>query len=320
MDDSEQVGTVVRDRFTIQGWEDIAELVRDQTRDVSYLTVAERLGTREEQLAKVTVAEMPSWASDSDQAKVASNAMSDLARELRGQADGARSSYRVHVYGPKGVRLLTRTVTVLDAEGEPSGTNAEAVMAEVGAQGAFALGTAWQQFTTTVMSQTKAFGDLCLKQMAKVDEISRTQAELTAKETAAARQQVNELVAMVAQAKMSEAEARAELLTVEADETAEAKRTETGQLLARDAINKLGELGQAFLVGKAGVPPELAEVLTSLQSNPEMVEALRDPKVREQLKSADNLSYLATMLKHAAAVAAEQAAQATTPADEPDKS
>ncbi len=306
-------------RYTIQGSEDVSELLRERLREVSYLTVVERLGTREEQIARIPVAELPEWASVSDQAQHAERAMEDLERELLGLADGARSSYRVGVYGPKGVRLLTRTVAVLDAEGEPGGTSTEAVMAEVTAQGVFSLGTAWEHFSRTLLTQTNEFGAMCLRQMEKVDDISRRQSELTAKETAAARQQVNDLVSMVAQAKMSEAEARAELLTASADEAAEAKRTETSQILAKEAIGKIGELGQAFLVSRTGLAPEMAEVATVLQGNAEMVEALRDPRVRDQLKNADNLSYLAAMLKQAAAVAEEQAT-AGNGSGEPDES
>ncbi len=62
-----------------------------------------------------------------------------------------------------------------------------------------------------------------------------------------------------------------------------------------------------------GIPPELSEVSLALQSNPAMMEALRDPKVREQLKSAENLDYLATMLRQAADVAEQQAAQSEQP-------
>jgi hypothetical protein len=302
------------DTRMITNLEGIEAYLREKLDAVSYIAVAERTGNREVQLVRLELPELSEWATPTNWSPMVEAQMGRIRGELLGLADGPRSGFRVCVCGPKGERLTTRTCAVLDdlAPGDLIVPSVDEVIAEVGAKGVVQLGAAWQQFTGTVMAQTAQFGSLCLRQMEKVDEISRQQASLTAAETAAAREQVNALVERLTAAKVSEAEARAELLTASADEAAEAKRTETGQLLARDAISTLGELGQAFLVGKTGLPPEMAEVASALQGNPEMMEALRDPKVRDQLKSPDNLSYLATMLKHAAAVAEEQEAAPTT--------
>ncbi len=303
----------MHDTRTITNLEDIEALLRERLKEVSYIAVAERTANREVQLVRLPLPELSEWATPANWGAQVDGQMDRIRGELLGLADGPRSSFRVSVCGPKGDRLTTRTCAVLDelAPVDLLVPGVDEVIAEVGAKGVVQLGAAWQQFTGTVMRQTAQFGSLCLRQMEKVDEISRTQAALTAQETAAAREQVNTLVERLTAAKVGEAEARAALLTASVDEKAEVERTRAGQALAKDAIGKLGELGQAFLVSKTGLPPEMNEVATALQSNPEMMEALRDPKVREQLKSADNLSYLASMLKQAAAVAAQQAEVAT---------
>jgi len=171
------------------------------------------------------------------------------------------------------------------------------------------------------MKQTDQFKDMCLEQLSAVDKISRAQTELTAKETAAAREQVNTLVGEVTKAKIGVATAKAELSAakamgeVEAErKEVEAQRTLIAQDLAKDAIGQAGDLAKAFFVSKTGMTPELSEVAAALQDNPDMMEALKNPKVREQLKNPDNVSYIAASLTQAVALAEQQEAAAVAEA------
>ncbi len=311
----------MEDARTIRQLDDIAELLTHRLNEVAYVTVAERYGTREEQLVKLKPTEAIPYETLADTQRRAAAFLARLEGELRGLADGPHSPFRVAVYAEKGEKLLTRSVSVVDAgvavSGQPS---IEEIATEVEGRALHSLGAAYRQFSGTVMTQAEQFGALCLRQMKSVDEISRTQAELTAKETEAARAQVTELVREVSKAKVTAAENQVKVMAAEAmNEVAEqrkqveAERSLAGQDLAKEAINRLGELGQAFVTTKLGMPTELAEVSAALQSSPAMMEALRDPKVREQLKSPENLDYLSAMLKQAAAVTPEAATQDTPP-------
>ncbi len=294
---------------TITNLGDLESLLKSRLSEVSYLTVLERHKSgREEQLARIEVGDLPSWASPQTWTPEVDALLLRLRQELLGVAMGGHSAFRVAVYAPKGERLLVRTVTITDHQHpDTSAPSVEEVATEVEGRSLRQIGIAWEHYGHTIMQQMVQYSAMCLRQMNAVDEISRKQSQLTAQETAAARAQVNELVGLVTQAKMNEAEAKAALLTASADEAAEAKRTETGQILAKEAIGKLGELGQAFIISRTGFSPELSDIATSLQNHPAMVNALRDPIVREQLKNPDNLEYLANMLTQAAEIAQEQA-------------
>lgn len=288
---------------------EIETLLSARLDEVCYLTVVERFGGREEQLAKLPVPDLPDWTTPEDRKKQVDGILDALQRELLGLSSGARSPFRVSLYAVKGERLITRTVTVQDDDGavDAEAASVDAVATEVEGRALRQVGAAWEHFGKTVMSQAADFSAMCLKQMGSVDAISRNQAALTAQETAAARAQVNELVGQVSRAQLGAAEAKVELMKAQAlgevedaRKQVESDKQQAGQELAKDALEKLGELGQALLTTKMGLPPELSEVSLALQGNPAMMEALRDPKVRAQLKSSDNLEYLATMLRQAA--------------------
>ena len=309
---------------TITKLEDIEAVLSERLDELSYISVAERVSGREEQLARLNFEPLPSYLKTGNWEPKVAEAMVLLRKELLGLADGPRSPFRVSAYGAGG-RLVMRTCVVLDSTAPiTSGSGSiDEVIAEVKAQGIMELSAGWKHFSTTVLEQTQKFGSMCLAQMGKVDEISRKQTELTAKETAAAREQVNTLVREVSKAKISAANAKAELTAaaamtaVESERKAiEAERAQVGQELAKEALGKVGEFGQAFLMSKTGMSAEMLEVANALQNNPEMVEALGDPRVRDQLKNPDNLSYIAASLKQAVAVVVAQEA-AVEPASEP---
>lgn len=66
--------------------------------------------------------------------------------------------------------------------------------------------------------------------------------------------------------------------------------------LARDAIQQLGETAKAFFVAR-GVPPNLADVMQSIGSCPELLAVLDEPSVRELLRDPKNLQGLAGLLR-----------------------
>ncbi len=125
-----------------------------------------------------------------------------------------------------------------------------------------------------------------------------------------AREQVDQLVAAILTFRHKQA--------MSADEKERDERNdETRALLARDAINQLGEAARAFLATR-GLSPEMAEVLGLLGNSPELSAALADPEVRTLMQDPDNLSALAAMLRQAAAQAraAREAGQAEQGAEQ----
>lgn len=117
------------------------------------------------------------------------------------------------------------------------------------------------------------------------------------------RDQVDELVAAILEFRFREAQAEGERHSEERDGDA---RT----LLARDALHQVGEAARAFLTAR-GVTPEMAEVLGTMGSSPELMATLNDPEVKGLMQNPENLKIIATMLRGAAAQArAVRAAQA----------
>ena len=118
-----------------------------------------------------------------------------------------------------------------------------------------------------------------------------------------ARDQVDQLVAAILEYRHKQALSSDER---ERDE----REDDTRAMLARDAINQLGEAARAFLATR-GLSPEMAEVLGMLGNSPELSAALADPDVRTLMQDPENLKGLAAMLRQAAiqARAAEQAGQ-----------
>ncbi|MFT5680575.1 MAG: hypothetical protein ACI8RZ_001481 [Myxococcota bacterium] len=311
------------DERTITNLDGIEALLKTRLNEATYLAVSERRGNAEEQLAKLTLPELSEWANASTWGEQADAAFQWIRLELLGIADGPRTSFRVAVWGGGG-RLIMRTCVVLDSQAVVSaGSPVEEAMAEVGAQGVFQLGASWERFTTVVMRQADDFKEMCLSHMKEVDVISRAQTATTAKDMAAAREQVNTLVGEVTKARIGVAAAKAEVVAAEAMAEVEVKRkaveaqqSEVNRELAKGALDQMGSFGKALLFSKTGMSAELTEVATALQTNPEMMEALKDPLVREQLKNADNLSFIAASLKQAVEVERAKAkADAATPAD-----
>jgi hypothetical protein len=110
-----------------------------------------------------------------------------------------------------------------------------------------------------------------------------------------ARDQVDQLVAAILTYRHKQA-------TAEDQRDRDERNDDTRALLARDAINQLGEAARAFLATR-GLSPEMAEVLGMLGASPELSAALADPDVRNLMQDPDNLKALAAMLRQAAAQA-----------------
>jgi hypothetical protein len=85
--------------------------------------------------------------------------------------------------------------------------------------------------------------------------------------------------------------------------------------LAKEAINQLGSAANAFLTAK-GVTPEMAELLDTLSSSPQLMATMKKPGVQQLMQDPNNLAGLAAMLEQAAAQAQAQA-QGAPPSPQP---
>lgn len=98
-------------------------------------------------------------------------------------------------------------------------------------------------------------------------------------------------------------------LKIGAYEAETGRRADDGEVkvreeLARQFVSELGLLGRALASAKLGVPPELAELVSSVGESPELMEALKSPEVRKLLRDDKTRKELAELLKMAAAAPA----------------
>ncbi len=77
----------------------------------------------------------------------------------------------------------------------------------------------------------------------------------------------------------------------------DAGNTRMQQELAKTFIGELGTFGRAFAAAKMGLPPDLAELVASVQQSPELLEVLSMPELKEMLKDPDALKEVAQILK-----------------------
>ena len=183
-----------------------------------------------------------------------------------------------------------------DAPAEPSVTT---VADEVERRGMRRVEQAWSTWSDQMLEATERLVTISLGVADKSDQIARAQAEQSAAETRAAREQVNELVASNTRQRISEAEAHAELIAANTRQQVAEEEKVFKADLAKGALDQIGSLANAMMLRESGVDPEMSEVLVSLQGSPELMTALRDPRVRAQLKDPGNLRDLAALLQMA---------------------
>ena len=86
----------------------------------------------------------------------------------------------------------------------------------------------------------------------------------------------------------------------EREQVREAGDARVREVLVGQFISELGSLGRTLAASKSGIPPELADVVASLASSPELMDALRRREVRELLNDEATLKELAELLRNVA--------------------
>ena len=212
---------------------------------------------------------------------------------------------RLRVYAPKGDRMLFSGQFICRNHGVdldlpdqdempvipmPKPTFDQAAN-NASAKGVKALGDFYAQW-----------GQLVLGSVSQLQGVNNSMLSKLHRQLQESRDQIDLLVANILEHRVQQAE-RVE------DRRAEERSGDARHELAREAINQLGSAAQAFLAAK-GVSPEMAELLGTLSSSPELMEAMKRPGVRNLMADPDNLASLASMLEQAAAQLAQQQGQA----------
>ncbi len=281
----------------ITNWSSLEAWFREHCREVEYLTLAELLDRKEERLGRYDLPEGTAWSM-----ALIQQALSWLHDKISAIATGQyRTRFRVYLYGVKGEGKHTWVLTATDEQWKdtPPETSVETVVDEVERRGMRRVEQAWSTWSSQMLDATERLVSISLGVADKSDQIARAQAEQSAAETRAARAQVNELVASNTRQRLAEAEAQAELVAATTRQRVSEEEKTFKADLARDAIGQIGSLANAMMLRESGVDPEMSEVLLSLRGSPELMAALRDPRVRAQLRDPGNLRDLAALLQMA---------------------
>jgi len=281
----------------ITNWQRMEIWFQENWNDVQYLTISEMVDRKEDRLGRYDLPENTAWSDGLIQ-----QALEWLREKMDQIAVGQyRTRFRVYLYSVKGEGKNTFVLTVTDPQWQdtPPEPTVHAVADEVERRGLRSVEQAWSAWGNQVLGATDRLTKISLSVADKSDQIARAQAEQSAAETRAAREQVNDLVAASTQQRISEAQARADLVAATTRHKVSEEEKVFKADLAKGALDQLGSLASAMMLRESGLDPDMGEVLVSLQASPELMTALRDPSVRAQLKDQDNLRSLAALLQMA---------------------
>jgi hypothetical protein len=149
------------------------------------------------------------------------------------------------------------------------------------------------------------WGQIVLGSVGQLQGVNNAMLSRMHKQLDQSRDQVDQLVAAILTAKVTEAELAEQRRSSERTDDA---RTE----LARHALQQLGDAAKAFMAAK-GVTPEMADALGVIGQSPDMLEALQDPDVRALMQDPNHLRLFAGMLKQAGAQARAMRASTAQP-------
>lgn len=222
--------------------------------------------------------------------------------------DGSRK-FRVRLFGPKGYSALEGghfTCHDRTADGEDDDDELPTLpppdprfaQSQSLSKGLGALGEFYAQW-----------GRIVLGSVGQIQGVNNKLLEKLHKQLQDARDQNDQLVASILEARVAEIEAQEQRAATEHVGDARAA-------LAKEALGQLGAAANTFLASK-GMTPDMLEVFGQIGGSNELMAALKDPKVRSLMNDPDNLKSLAEMLRQAGlqAEAAQQAHAGAAPSN-----
>jgi hypothetical protein len=205
--------------------------------------------------------------------------------------------FRVRLCGPKGISTLESGSFLCRNHGYEDEID-EAAVRDL----KIPTPTFEQAATTAVTRPMQSLGDyyaqwgkIVLGAVGELQGVNNVMLNRLHRQLTESRDQVDQLVAAILNARVQEAEAAG-------TRDLEERKGDARTALARDALHQLGEAARAFLVAK-GINPEMTEVVSSMGTCPDLVAALNDPEVKGLMQNPENLKVLASMLRGAAAQA-----------------
>lgn len=157
------------------------------------------------------------------------------------------------------------------------------------------------------------FGQALTTGVSSLQTMMNQMLEARGEELVQSRGHVNQLVNDVLDHRIREVEARTDAQQVQVADHRTA--------LMRDAVNQMGETARVIFTNR-GMSPELADVMGQLSGNPDLMNALQQPDVRELLKDPTAQKALTEMLLQAGQMAKAgsadgQVSRAQLPAPQP---
>jgi hypothetical protein len=228
------------------------------------------------------------------------------ATAIRNTSGDAKRHFRVRLFGPKGYSALDgghfdcldRTVDEQDDEPLPEIPPPDPRFAQSASmsKGLGALGEFYAQW-----------GRIVLGSVGQIQGVNNNLLEKLHKQLQDARDQNDQLIAAILEARVAEIESKETRAATEHEGDAR-------HALAKEALGQLGAAANTFLASK-GMSPEMIDIFGQLGGSPDLIAALKDPKVRALMQDPDNLKGLAEMLKQAGvqAQAAQQPPSNETP-------
>jgi len=228
------------------------------------------------------------------------------ATAIRNTSGDSRRHFRVRLFGPKGYSALEgghfdcfdRSIDEQDDEPLPEIPPPDPGFAQNASmsKGLGALGEFYAQW-----------GRIVLGSVGQIQGVNNNLLEKLHKQLQDARDQNDQLIAAILEARVAEIEAKEARAVNEHEGDAR-------HALAKEALGQLGAAANTFLVSR-GMSPEAVDVFRRLGSSSDLMSALQDPAVQELMKDEGNLRGLAEMLKQAGQQAQAAQAAANTTSD-----
>ena len=313
---------------TFEGLDPIVDGIVEQAQHLAYITISDRTNYRsEEKIGRldVTPEELAPWldrelreagvpdfeSADGLDPDVLERGIHRWLCQLAMQhAVGTSSStFRVRAYAIKGHKVLASGCFVVKREDEETTTQLvrpeppvmqrsdfftsfEDLEIEGSRAGMRALGGYYAQLGTLMMST-----------MRQVSTVHREMIDDLHGQVKESRGQLDEVLGALL-------ETRAAASMVKVQEDAEARKAQSHNMLAQQAIHGIGEAAKAFAMAKSGVSPEMAGLAEKMGKSPELMQALMSADVQTLMEQPENLKTVAQMLQQAAkAMTAAEAAK-----------
>lgn len=207
--------------------------------------------------------------------------------------------FRVRAYAPKGSSSLLSGTFVCNSHGVEVQSTAqdEIVVIPENLTGSKMPAPSFDMAAMSGAAKSvKTLGDLysqwghiVLGGVGQVHDINRSMMVMLHRQLTESEKRVEQLVAAILEFRVSQVEAQEKRQTqVQLDDS----RT----ILARDALNQLGEAARSFLALR-GITPEMMEAMNLLGTSQELMTALKDPGVKTLMRDPSNLNMLAGMLR-----------------------